>query len=271
MVSAGSVIIALSSCHKDFNPKSYAPPLSINGFTSSGAIEKSALVGYYSFNGSLIDSVSHTSGTAHGTSFGKGEIGQGLQGGNGDYVIAAPSTAIKTLSSFTIDEWLNTSPPPSTGGIVGVFTLANTQTFWGNIDMFFENGSSNTNGIFKMHIANATADGFYVVNNLQNMFGKWVNIAITYDQTTGNCQMFVNGSMVNSGASGITGPLQWQNIGDLVFGCVQFQTNPSETSATGSQPWAGYNMGLTDEVRIYNKVLTSSEISALVALEGRGK
>lgn len=261
--------MGLSTCHKNFDAKSYAPPLVINGYTNSAAVAKSNLAAYYAFNGSLIDSVSGQQATSFGTSFGNGEIGKGLQGGLNAYVSAAPSQKIKSLQSFTISEWVNT-PPPSTG-IIGIFSLANTTAFWGNIDVFFENGSSNTNGIFKMHIANATSDGFFVVSNLQNLFGKWVNLTFTYNQTDGSSTLYVNGSKAGSGASGITGPLNFANLGPLTFGCVQFMTTPSETSATSSQPWASFNTGLTDEVRIYDRVLTDVEVSSIVALQGRGK
>jgi hypothetical protein len=56
-----------------------------------------------------------------------------------------------------------------------------------------------------------------------------------------------------------------------VLGCVQFQTNPSLTSATGSQDWASYLTGSMDELRIYNAALTPAEVNALVVLQGKGK
>ena len=56
----------MSSCYKKFDAKSYAPPLNIGGFTSSKEIAPANLVGYWAFNGSLIDSVSGTSGTKRG-------------------------------------------------------------------------------------------------------------------------------------------------------------------------------------------------------------
>ncbi|MFI5163134.1 MAG: LamG-like jellyroll fold domain-containing protein [Sphingobacteriales bacterium] len=270
------ISVGLSSCLKEFNPKSYAPPLSIDGFTSSGAIEKDALVGYYAFNGSLVDSVSGTAGINTGTTFAKGEVGQALQGAANAYVLAAPSDKVKSIQSFTISEWVNTPPPGP--GIIGIFSLANTTQFWGNIDVFFENGSSNTNGMFRLHIDSAGNDFTYSVNNVLNLFGKWTNLTYTYDAsaTSNACSLYVNGSKVNSGealngSKPLRGNLSFPDIGNLVFGCVQFQTNPSQTTSTGSQSWAFYNVGQTDEVRVYNKVLTPAEISAVVALQGRGK
>lgn len=264
------VSVGLSSCLKEFNPKSYAPPLVINGFTSSSEIEKASLAAYYSFNGTLVDSVSGTAGTNTGTTFTKGEVGQGLQGALNSYVTAVPSDKVKALNSFTISEWVNT-PPPSTG-IIGIFTLANTTQFWGNIEIFIENGSDNTNGKIRVHIDQGGNDYTYAVDGVLNLFNVWKNITVTYDAPTGVCTLFVNGSKVNTGTAGsLVGDLNFQNVGDLVFGTVQFNTDPSQTSATGSQPWASYLTGQMDEVRVYNKVLSDNEIGALVALQGRGK
>ena len=262
--------IGLASCMKAYDPSSYAPPLNIGGYTSVKQIASANLVGYWSFNGNLVDSVSGTAGTATGSSYTTGFEGQALQGVLNGYVLATPSTAIKSLQSFTSTLWINT-PPPSTG-IIGFFSLANTVNFWGNIEMFFENGSVNTNGKVRIHITQGTNDYTFAVDNVQNLFGSWVNIAFSYDAATSKCSLYVNGSSVSSGTiGGLTGPLNFTNVGKLVFGCVQFQTTPSLTSSTGSQGWASYLTGTLDEVRIYNKALAATEISAIVALEGKGK
>jgi hypothetical protein len=262
--------VGVSSCRKEFDPKSYAPPLVINGFTSSSEIEKANLAAYYSFNGNLVDSVSGTAGEATGTAFTKGEVGQGLQGALNGYVLAEPGPKVKALNSFTISEWVNT-PPPSTG-IIGIFSLARTDQFWGNIEIFIENGSDNTNGKVRVHIDKGGSDYTYAVDGVLNLFNVWKNITVTYDSVTGTCALYVNGSKVNTGTAGnLKGDLNFTNIGKLVFGTVQFNTDPSQTSATGKQDWASYLTGQMDEVRIYDKVLSDNEIGALVALQGRGK
>jgi len=56
----------------------------------------------------------------------------------------------------------------------------------------------------------------------------------------------------------------------MVFGCVQFQTDPSLTNH-GPESWASWLTGSLDEVRIYNKALTAEEVNALVVLQGKGK
>ncbi|MCD8740882.1 LamG domain-containing protein [Mucilaginibacter roseus] len=262
--------LALSSCQKDFDPKSYAPPLSIGGYTSAAQVAPSNLVAHWAFDGNLADSVSKTAGTATGTSFTAGIKGQGLQGALNSYVIAAPSATITGLSSFTMTEWVNT-PPPSTG-IIGLFSLAKTNAFWGNFEIFIENGSTNDNGKLRVHFFNGTDDVTYALDNVKNMFDKWVNLGVSYNESTSVITVYLNGSEVgNTKLNGLSGALKFQNTGNIVFGCVQFQTDPSQTTATGKQSWASYLTGQLDEVRIYNKALSDSEINAVVKLEGRGK
>jgi hypothetical protein len=263
----------LSSCQKGFDPKAYAPskPLpSFGGFSSTKDIEPTSLVAYWPFNGSLTDSISQSTGVATGTSFTTGITGKGLQGANNSYALCDAPAGIKNLQSFTVSVWVNT-PPPSTG-IIGFFTLANTQNFWGNIDMFFENGSDNTNGKVRIHMSQNGSDNTYSVDGVTNLFNTWVNIIVSYDQNGGKCTLYVNGDSKNTGTAGkLTGPLAFTNVGKVVFGCVQFQTTPSQTSATTSQPWASYLTGQLDQVRVYNKVLSGPEVSALYNLEKLGR
>lgn len=277
---AVALTLGLASCQKGFNPKSYAPskPLpTFDGYSSSKEIAPNNLVAHWAFNGNLLDSVANTSGTATGTSFGQGVSGQALQGAANAYVLATPSAAVKALNTFTISEWLNTAPPGP--GIIGIFSLAKTSTFWGNIEAFFENGSNNTNGKFRLHIAQGVNDNTYSVDNIPNLFNSWVNITYIYDSTVttgGSCSIYVNGSLVNTGdatSSGVAlkGNLNFTDVGKIVFGTVQFMTTPSQTTATGSQPWAYFNVGLTDEVRIYNTALTSAQVDALYNLEKLGR
>ena len=263
--------LGFSSCQKEFDPTSYAPALNIGGYTSAKQVASSNLVAHWAFSGSLIDSVSNTVGVNAGASFAEGIKGQALQGALNSYITTTPSAKITGLKSFTISEWINT-PPPTTG-ILGIFSLSNTGQFWGNLELFIENGSSNTDGKLRIVINNNNAgDRIYAVNGIQNLFDKWNHLAVSYDATTSVVSVYVNGSRVSSGTlNGITGPLTFVNSGKMVFGCVQFQTTPSLTTATGSQGWASYITGQLDEIRVYDKALSVLEISSIAKLEGRGK
>ena len=267
LLASGSLM--LGSCFKKFDTNSYAPPLNIGGYTSVKEIAPTNLVGYWSFNGSYVDSVSGVAGTNTGTTFTPGIKGSAMQGALNSYVTFTPGNSISTMQSFTITYWVN-SPAPSTG-IIGLVNLAKTDGFWGNIDMFFENGSTNTNGKFRAHITNGTKESWVTKDGIQNMFGVWTAIGLSFDAGTNTFKLYKDGAPIVTTTAAGFGPLAFTNVGKLVFGCVQFQTDPSQTSATGSQPWASYLTGQLDEVRIYNKALTDAELNSLVKLEGRGK
>ena len=270
MLSAFIACCILTSCYKEFDPKSYAPAFTISGFSSVKQIKPSNLVGYWAFEGSYIDSVSKAVGAGVGTNFVNGFKGKAMQGAINAYALCDASPSISSLNSFTISEWVNT-PPPSTG-IIGIFTLAKTDAFWGNIEAFFENGSNNTNGKYRLHVFDGAGDRTYSVDNLVNLFNSWVNLTVTYDAPSATFKLYVNGSLANTGtAPGLTGDLSFSGVGKLVFGCVQFQTTPSQTSATGKQDWASFLTGNIDEVRVYNAVLTPLEVNALIVLQGKGK
>ncbi|UKT62548.1 LamG domain-containing protein [Pedobacter mucosus] len=266
-----AITLVLSSCQKEFDPSSYAPELNIGGFTNSKQIAASNLVAHWAFDGSLIDSISNTAGINTGTSFATGIKGKSLQGGLDSYFLSAPSARITSLKSFTLTEWVNSGPP--TTGIIGLFSLSNKSEFWGNLEVFVENGSTNDNATLKIVFTNnGKGDKTYTVGNVVNFFGKWNAFSVSYDETTSMVKVYVNGSRVSAGKlDGITGPLNFVNSGNLVFGTTQFMTTPSQTTSHSKEPWANFLTGQLDEVKIFNKALSDDEIGYLVKLEGRGK
>lgn len=262
--------VFLTSCFKKFDPESYQPAFTVNGFTSVAEIGAGNLVGYWAFDGSYIDSVSSTAGTGVNTGFTGGFKGQALQGALNGYVLTAPSNAIKNLQSFTISEWVKT-PPPSTG-IIDIFTLTNTTKFWGNIEIFFENGSTNADGKLRVHVFDNAKDNTYEINGLSNLFDTWVNIAVTYDAASSTFRLYTNGTQVSTAnLADVQGPLGFADVGNIIFGTTQFQTTPSQTSGASAQGWASFLTGQLDEVRVYNKALSASELQALIVLQGKGK
>jgi hypothetical protein len=265
-----SLSLLVTSCYKEFDPESYAPPLNIGGFTSTKEIAPANLVAWFSFDGNLLDSVSSTAGTNTGTGFTNGVKGQAMQGADQSYVLWDPTTAVKNMTAFTITYWVNS--PVNTAGIAGLVNLSNTTGFWGNIDMFFENGSTATAAKFRAHITNkgGTPDHWIAKDGLPGIFNNWVNFAVSYDGVN-TFRFYVNGALIVTDVDNNFGALQFLNSGKVVFGTVHFQTTPSQTTGSGSQPWASFLMGGLDEVRIYNKALTDNEVNSLVKLEGRGK
>jgi hypothetical protein len=265
----GAVLIctALTSCQKKFDASSYAPPLSINGFTNSNDVAKGSLAAYWNFNGTLTDSISKTVGTGTGSSFTGGVKGSSLQITGSSYVITNTPPALQNLTSFTMTTWVYL--PQNTTGIATLVDIVNPTSFWGNLDVFFENGSTATNGLLKVHMNNNGTDLFYGTYNVANPWNTWINIAVSFDAASSTLKVYANGSKIGT-ATG-AGPIKFQNATKMVFGTVQFETTPSLTSATTAQSWASFVNGQMDEVRFYSKALSDDEVGTIVKLENRGK
>jgi len=271
------MVFMVYSCQKAFNSSTYNPtkPLpTFGGYSSSKDIETSSLVAYWPFNSSLADSLSGTAGTGTGTSFSTGITGKGLQGSSTGYVVSAVPAAVQSLHSFTISTWVNM--PQNTTGAVGLLGIANAQNFWGNFDIFFDNGATATTGVLKVHVFNnglssSGSDAWEGGYTVANPWNTWIQVLVTYDDTQSTVTVYYNGAVAGTNTAAGFAPLNWAGVKNMVFGTLQFQTTPSLTTNTGSQGWAANLTGTLDQVRVYNKVLSASEASALYNLEKLGR
>ncbi|NIJ51422.1 LamG domain-containing protein [Dyadobacter arcticus] len=270
-VISGLLLVGASSCYEKFDPESYAPSVSIGGFTSTSEIASANLIAYFPFDGDYVDVVSKTAGTNTGTTFANGLKGKAMKGAKSGYVLFNPTAAILGLKSFTMTYWVNSQSTTAAGGIIGLVGLSKKDGFWGNIETFFENGGTTTDGIFKAHIQNDTLDTWVAKEGIVNLYNSWTHIALSYDATSSTFSIYVNGSKTATSTVPKFGNLKWKNPGQMVFGTVQFQTTPSLTTGAKGQDWASYLTGLLDEVRIYDVALKDNEVDALVKLESRGK
>lgn len=263
------LIVGLSSCYREFDPTSYNPPFTFNGYTSSAEIGAGSLVGYWAFDGSYIDSVSKTAATGVGTTFVGGFKGQALQGADKGYAISDLPAAVKSLNSFTLSYWLKT--PQNTTGILAPLVISRSDQFWGALDMFIENGSTATSGNLKVHF-NGQSEVWFTNGFLSNPWNSWINIALTYNAATSTFILYQGGNAVASTTVAGLGNLVFPATATkIIFGTEQFQTTPSLGTAGGTQSWASYLTGQMDEVRIYNKALSAAELQALIVLQGKGK
>jgi len=265
------LVVSLTACYEKFDPESYAPSVSIGGFTAASEVSSANLIAYFPFDGDYVDAVSKTAGVNTGTTFANGLKGQAMKGAKDGYVLFDPTAAILSMQSFTITYWVNSQSTTASGGIIGMVGLSQKDAFWGNIETFFENDATNENGKFRAHIQNDTLDSWVSKDGIVNLFDSWNHIALSYDATTSTFSLYVNGSKTASSTVAKFGNLKWKNPGKMVFGTVQFQTKPSLTTASKGETWASYLTGLLDEVRVYKVALKDTEVDALVKLEARGK
>lgn len=270
-------LLTVISCFDEFDPNSYKPVFTINGFSATDEIKISSLVAYWPFDGSLKEEKSGVSGENSGTTFVNGFKGQALNlnVANKSYITFDPGSAITGLQSFTISFWVNPvfvdqNSDNGIDGILGLVNLSNPAGFWGNIDWFVENGSNPNAAKIVAHVVSGSGETWMNVSNYKGLFNAWSNHTLTYDATTSKFTYYINGSVGTTANAGWSGPIQFVGSGPMVFGAVQFQTTPS-IGCCGNQPWASYLTGQLDEVRIYNTALSSDEVRALVVLQGKGK
>jgi hypothetical protein len=264
------LLLGALSCQKKFDPNSYKPSESFGGYSASSQIATSNLVAYFGFEGSLIDSVSGTQGTASGTTYGTGIIGQGLAIGVNNYATFAMTSALQGVQSATVSYWVNTTE--NTTGIQEPICFVNATQFWSNFETFFD-GQSATGATMKIHcFGNGGSSEEWLTNwTLANPWSVWNHIVVTYDESSTTFTLYVNGTAKGSATATGFGALNMANTNTIVFGTTQFETTPSLTSGATSQSWASFVLGTMDEVRIYNTALSASDIAALYKLELLGR
>ncbi|MBO9591457.1 MAG: LamG domain-containing protein [Niabella sp.] len=287
------VLVLVASCTKankddDFTPGE--PPPVPGGYTNSSQIATANLVGHWAFDGSLVDSVTGTNGTNKGATFAAGRKGQAYQGSATAYFTFDPGAKLQQLKSYTIAFWINS---PVNSGAIGIFTLARTDDFWGNLDIYQDgNGPAADSAIFKVHMYNKSVAWAGQFTDTRVNCKTWVHLTITYDGATSIFHIYQNGIDLGVNTAGnpartkgpklngsdpgsppVTpyGNLQFFNATKAAFGTFQFQTSPSLTTGAGPQSWANNFTGLLDEFRIYDRALTTPEVAALYKLERQGR
>lgn len=170
---------------------------------------------------------------------------------------------LSNLGSFTLAFWMNCERNKSA---TGIFTISNTKTFWGNLEVFFENTSSETEAFIKVHMNNiqsgANKESWQEVR-FPNGFQKWNHVVFSYNGSKSEFNVYQNGVNVLKKDLDNYGPLKFENLGSLVIGTCQFQTQPSLTSGSGNQTWAGWYKGDFDDLRFYNKALSDADIKIM--------
>jgi hypothetical protein len=297
------------------------PPTNPDNATDAGGVDSANLVAYWSFNNTLTEKVENLTGTGTNVVYVPGVKGQAYQGSGGAYALYSnPGTALPALQSFSIAFWMyadqptpfppgDTSSTPYPGlGAQGLFDLANTAGFWGNLHLDLEprtitGGIPDPDTLLMKIELTSTATGVVWSNQfptieLPNAVDQWTHVIITYNGASGKFTIYENGAPVsftgaygysygpfnsaitlyandpgsatNSNNAPVLGNLQFANATKLVIGTWQMSTTPSLTSGAGAQVWASAYTGALDEMRIYNNAMTANDANSLYLLEKAG-
>ncbi|MBI5196520.1 MAG: LamG domain-containing protein [Nitrospirae bacterium] len=214
-------------------------------------INQNGLVSYWNFNeGSgttAYDSVGNNDGTIYGATWASGITGGALSFdgtvGN-DYVIVPNDSSLNFTGGFTIQGWVNST---STDGPHVIVSKWNSEeSDWSYV---FKDGNTSDNLRIQTVDSESYPNSRIQLEGATNIpLGSWVNVATTYDTNDGTVRLYLNGiedASINIGAglpvnSGLT---------DFIIGAV-FYSGAYRENFTGS----------IDELAIYNRALTPSEI-----------
>ncbi len=202
---------------------------------------QSGLVGYWPFNGNLKDATPYgNNGTNNNTAtLTTDRNGQpnGAYSFNGTNQYISIPTSFSLSGTFTVALWVDPNNTSTTCGLVGSRNPADTfdlklQT--GLIHGDIGNGSS-----WLSTTANA---------NFSYSGGVWYDIV--YEVTPTAYTIYANGALVGSGT--ISGTPVFAN-----------SSNPLWIADTGSASGGEFCHGSMDDVRVYNRTLSATEVSAL--------
>jgi Concanavalin A-like lectin/glucanases superfamily/Fibronectin type III domain len=244
----------------------YAGPVNATTPAVTGAVD------LYHFDAgsgtTAVDSVGTNNGTLTGTTkptwVAPGKIGAAALSfsGNGAFNQAVGAQSTVTLTgdlspilggTSSLDAWFKTTQAAPSGStnhwqdpaITGVEQASGSNDInWGTL---------NTTGHIGLYVGDA--GGVYSTNAVNN--GQWHNIAMTRDATTGQVQLYIDGVLNGTGTFDVGNKTSHFSV----IGALADVANDGVTP-TGDN----YFNGQLDEVRIYNTVLTTTDVQELAVI-----
>ena len=208
-----------------------------NGTTYTAAfVASTGLVAAYNFDETSGSTVLDFSGAGNNGTLVGGRTSSGRFGGalnltaNGQMVTVPDAGSLDLTTGMTLEAWIY---PTSNSGVRDVVIKEGAGVDVYNL--YHRNGFGRPEGNVFVSGANRVAEGTALPIN------TWTHLATTYDGTT--LRLFVNGALVSSTL--MSGPIATSS-GALRIG--------------GNSLWGEWFRGRIDEVRIYNRALSATEI-----------
>lgn len=213
---------------------------------------------YMPFEGNYKDLVTNREATKVGSPlFATGKSGQAYAGATGAY-LTVPAAGLQG-SAVSAVFWMKINATPDRAGILtmGPPDIANP-TAMNNRTSGFRFFRENAGGKqrFKLNAGNGTADTWVdggTAADVDPTTGNWVHFGYTISGT--ECNVYINGEVVKQAAFG---GISWTGCDILSI-------------MSGAPRFTGWNhlsdLSLMDELRIFNKALTQTEIQTIMNAE----
>ncbi|MDQ6860382.1 MAG: plastocyanin/azurin family copper-binding protein [Verrucomicrobiota bacterium] len=223
----------------------------------------SGMVAWFPGDGSPRDIQNANNGVLeNGATYAAGKVGQAFSfNGTTSDVLVADSAALQPTTQITIDAWV--FPNAAAGPQDVVAMIVNKEINDSSIEyQLGRRNSANCDvgagiapGNFAFYLGGVTLPNecsSWVDGGAQLPLGAWSHVALTYDGSF--VRAYVNGSMTRQLSA--SGTILTANKAPLMIGGRPARAN-----------WAG----LIDEVEIFNRALTASEVAAIASADAAGK
>lgn len=224
--------------------------ISIISIANGQTTLQTGLVAYYTFNGDANDQSGNlNNGVVYGATLAADRFGTANRAyafnGSSNYIMVPNSTTLNlNTSTMTISYWMywsNNDP-----NYIGISKGGVNQ--YAGYELNLRGSYNGDNGYFSFSQANSSLN-LAGANAYRN---SWVHLVGTFDN--GTARLYINGALVS--ATNLSYSYTSQCTNNLYIG----------TRDPGNQ-WIGFLNGYMDDIRIYNRTLSSTEVSNLYNIE----
>jgi streptogramin lyase len=213
-------------------------------------------VSWWTANNTANDALGLNNATLYNVTYATGEVGQAFNfnGSNGWAALGDPSSLAFT-QSFTIEGWIKVNGLPTNNNFGSIMFRGDDR---GGLDPY--QLVIKPNGDLEFGIDNANNQGIGIEAPIAT--GQWIHVAATLDDGTGAMTLYENGVVVAQATTTIR-----------PFG----PHDPTQEPGVGignSNALDNYDIpfnGLIDELAVYNRALTSSEVLGIYKAGSSGK
>jgi hypothetical protein len=271
----------MTSCNNDDNNNTTK--------VDPGTIATANLVAYFPFNGNATETINSLNPSNTPTvTYVAGRRGQCLQGAANGYMLYNLPTGnkLKSLTAFTVAMWLKAPQIPAETAPVPIFLQIcnDDDLFWGNLTLTQDRmgtllapvDSINLKMVF--HKEGASWNNQWLTNMNKPAFqaASWMYMVFEYDNVTSSFNVYVNGvligfpdSFTKRYAGDIVNGVQ-PALGDLAFNKANKMVIGGwmpKIANGATDEWMGWFLGNMDELRIFDKALTATQVLDLYHAE----
>ena len=260
-IVAGAII--LGSCQKLTHPALGDYPKDTN--PPGGPLKF-----YAAFEGTSVDSIRANFGNDNNVSYVSGIQGKGVHFApsptNGTITYGKPND-FGMATNFSVAFWINagTIAMKDHNNADGIFAFAKTSDFWGNMTVFADHETSNSDSMRLTIVLGGPTGSHFIThdnnNRLPHMYdGNWHHLAITYEASSSNFMLYLDGKQFEQKT--VAG-IAFSDPSVLVLG--NFEQSANIQGKSSDNAWQSSFPGTLDQFRMYGSVLSPGDIASLFA------